>query len=1011
MTSKGLFLDMFNKKANTLLLLISLHFGATMLWGRSQPEPVSHFPYKQYTVLDGLTQTLTKRLLMDQRGFIWVGTKRGINRYDGLQFENYLNNAVFQDADIFDICEDDEGDIWFSSSKGLFNYDWDTLHNLLPDTPSEFEPFSMTIDPAKKIAWVINHRDSRELYRVEEGNIENLTIKIPELFKQKTHSIFFNQQENKLYVTTSDSLRSIGNIWCVEDNNIRFIDHYDRTLRTIFKADQNGNTFLSIADEIFKIENEHLKPIFEFDFLINAFDFRNGELIVASRTKLYKINDGKLIDFDLDLNFVYDLMVDDRGKIWIATEDGLFKIISEAFINYPQKSGMIKYPWSVLQDDEGAMWFASYGFGMARLKDGKYSYPKDYLSVYDENWFYTRAIKRGNGDLLFPTNQNVLVYSDGKYEILKGSQGRPVLSIYEDAVNDLIYLATNGLKKLDKNGLVAFYGDESGLDTETFKFLEDIEKDKNGNFWLTSDDGMARFDGENFINYYAGKEVKSGAMSIYKDYRENLWFGGRDGLMLLDYSAAVPVPVLESQIKGNIHFVIAVDSSYLILGQDRNLVLLDLQKYYNGEISIQVFDQENGFDGYECSQNGVFVDHEKSVWMLTANMVTRLFPNRIKKDTSTLRVFLTDFKSVNGESSVERAENLFIAGKDALLEIPSNEKNINFRFIAPNFSGPSKIKYQYKLEGFDDWSVPSPNRSVIYSKLPVGNYEFQVRASIRDGIYSKIARAKLSVLPATFWDQPMAVNFIELFPYLLAVSSILFLIWFLQRRRWKERTRDSKIEHEFTKLQINTLQNQINPHFFFNSLNAINALVIDGKKKDVLNYNQLLSDVIRPIFKSEKGVMRKLSEEIELVRKYVQLEELRFNNKFKSQITIDENVNVNALVPKTVIQTFVNNAIKHGLEPKREGGVLNISISQKEEKIEIMVEDNGIGRKASETLAVKNKKISTKRGVVIINQIIDLLNSQYPQKASVEYVDLDEENPNFTGTKVITRLYSKYKTI
>ena len=202
-------------------------------------------------------------------------------------------------------------------------------------------------------------------------------------------------------------------------------------------------------------------------------------------------------------------------------------------------------------------------------------------------------------------------------------------------------------------------------------------------------------------------------------------------------------------------------------------------------------------------------------------------------------------------------------------------------------------------------------------------------------------------------------------------------------------------------LKQKTLQLQMNPHVIFNTLNSIQQYIIDNDIDKAVSYLSSFSKLMRRILNNSNERFVSLSDEIEAVRLYLELESMRLGNRFSYEISVDSDLDAdNVEVAPLIIQPFVENAIIHGLVPKKENCMLKIALSKMGEgKLLCVVEDNGVGRKHSEMM--KQKTGSHKSyGMSITRRRLEMLSRISNDDFSVDIVDLHNENGEPAGTRV-----------
>jgi PAS domain S-box-containing protein len=206
------------------------------------------------------------------------------------------------------------------------------------------------------------------------------------------------------------------------------------------------------------------------------------------------------------------------------------------------------------------------------------------------------------------------------------------------------------------------------------------------------------------------------------------------------------------------------------------------------------------------------------------------------------------------------------------------------------------------------------------------------------------------------------------------------------------------VNKQIGELRLMALRSVMNPHFIFNCLNSIQYYIMDNDKRNAVNYLSTFSKLIRSILNNSVATKVKLSEELDMLRHYINLESLRFENKFDSVINVDPEIDVEAVeMPSMLIQPYVENAILHGLYNKKEKGLLQISIRPQNKMLLVEIEDDGVGRKASALLAKTKLQEHKSMGTVLTEERLKLINAV--STSSVEIQDLEQEG-RASGTRV-----------
>lgn len=204
-------------------------------------------------------------------------------------------------------------------------------------------------------------------------------------------------------------------------------------------------------------------------------------------------------------------------------------------------------------------------------------------------------------------------------------------------------------------------------------------------------------------------------------------------------------------------------------------------------------------------------------------------------------------------------------------------------------------------------------------------------------------------------------------------------------------------------LALKSLRSQMNPHFIFNALNSVNNYIAKSDERSANRYLSEFSTLMRSVLENSEEDFIPLTKELELLELYVKLEHSRFPEKFDYKLNVDAAIDVAAFqIPPMLLQPYIENAIWHGLRYKEQKGFLHIDLSQKDGKfIEIMIADNGIGRKKSAALKTQNQKKQKSKGMGNIKKRIAILNDMYKDKVDVHIADLESDG---SGTKVVLTL-------
>lgn len=234
------------------------------------------------------------------------------------------------------------------------------------------------------------------------------------------------------------------------------------------------------------------------------------------------------------------------------------------------------------------------------------------------------------------------------------------------------------------------------------------------------------------------------------------------------------------------------------------------------------------------------------------------------------------------------------------------------------------------------------------------------------------------------------------------IAALLAVILFASVPMIINRQRQLKNEKKILTLEQDMLRNQMNPHFIFNSLNSIKLYIINNEKEHAVYYLNKFSKLIRKILIASKEKEITLAEELETMKLYINIENIRFSNEIEYTTHIEDDIDLEGIkVPSLILQPFLENALWHGLSTKKDDKKIELSISKTNaNSVVIAITDNGIGRIEAEK--IKNSKLIKRKsvGIALTNQRLSNFFKNYPGNYSIEIKDLYDENNEPTGTCV-----------
>ncbi len=215
----------------------------------------------------------------------------------------------------------------------------------------------------------------------------------------------------------------------------------------------------------------------------------------------------------------------------------------------------------------------------------------------------------------------------------------------------------------------------------------------------------------------------------------------------------------------------------------------------------------------------------------------------------------------------------------------------------------------------------------------------------------------------------------------------------------------TELEKENLETEQRLLRSQMNPHFIFNSMNSIQSYISGNDSFTAMTYLSKFAQLMRNILENSRKSLIVLSDEIDTLELYMELERTRFKKKFDFKITIEPELPVETIyIPPMLIQPFVENSIKHGLRNKQESGLLEIEFGQNRNFITCVIKDNGIGREKAMELNMGANKPHQSLGMQVTQERLEILSKEKGVNINFEITDLKDKNGGAAGMQVVINI-------
>ena len=1012
-----------NKKINIILILVCIF--SCLKISTSYANIRESFNFKNITIEDGLSQSTVETIYQDSKGYIWIGTNDGLDRYNGYEFKHYKHDKYDKNSIannyIVDIIEDKNGYIWVSTIGGLsrINPDKDEIKNYYSKEDSG--------NLSNSNLWqILCTKDNRLIASTIDG------LNVYDKNKDKFTRILYKEGELPSQYIYSLEEDINGHIWVGTDNGL-------------VELDKDLNIVKSYHDTIGDSD------------VYNVYDDSKGNIWVCTLDNgLFKINlDDKSVEnyknnnskISIPSNNVRDIISDSEGKLWIATDKGLctFDYEREEFITYNKKlyqsnSLIDDEIFCLLKDSSGLIWIGTYS-GISRFNPNS-NFTHFKLDPYEDNSISGNVIhgiyEDDDKTLWIGTNESgVNIINGESIKHLNKENSNIVSDLIEDITGfkNYIFIGTNeGLSvlvkndKTAKNYTITNYTTKDGLPSNKIRSLF---IDSKGYLWIGTNKGLAILDTNNNkiidITYILDEMGVSDKFirAVYEDSKGNYYIGCflEGGLIKInpntkEYKIYKNIENDDSSISNNsIRYINEDLYGNILVGTSHGINILNL--------STDKFNHYTEKDGLiNNTIYGILVDKNNGIWMSTNAGISKL-----STEDATFKNFtITDglqsnefngracFKSKDGNmyfggingfnvfnsQDIELStfepkvifDNFEINGtnkKDiSNIKFKSNENNIKINFFTNDYKNTKTTQYYYKLEGLEnEWNMTNSN-SLVFANLGSGDYTLKIKTITQHGVMSDESSVHFTINPP-IWRSNYAICIyliliiISILRYMHKVNTLDRLV---NERTNKLRKEMEKNEQLFKK--VLSLEQNKNNYFVnlshelrtpLNVLSSINQLIKEFTKKDNFitpeklsyymgimdrNCSRLLSLINNLIdhtkIENNSYIINKKDEDIVYLVEETVLDMKDYIEEKGLELIFDTDVEEKVIrCDKVDIERCIINLVGNAVKFTPEGGLIEVLLQDLDDKVKIIVKDNGIG------ISEENQKIIFDR----FNQVVD----------------------------------------
>jgi hypothetical protein len=963
-----------------------------------------------YTNKNGLPSNNVYSIQQDKKGFTWANTDKGVVKFDGRNFKLFTIDNGLASNDNLAMLIDTKDNVWLYSFKAISKIEPNGICKVFGNTKNYYGQF------------LINSND--ELMFSVLDKIDLQTNK-----SMYNNFILKNDSLIKLDYKISAKSRSITGYFYNIDNVFMHIqyDFKDEKFdlsgpNIVFKSStKNSNNNNDLAIKIPIITESHFIPNFKYlkrnhaiafssvgyrihkngllsDTYIYPYNMKkksNGE-IMQYNERLYLVFNKGIYSYDIEsdkwaffLNMpkATSILFDNEKNIWISTMgDGIIKYSNLDLVSGQETvSKLSKEPIKkVTGNKDQSLWVANSKNEVFELTNKNIKYFPDLIDL--------RFLETDNeGDIYFGGSNAVFKNSE-----IFGQFGFKAINLFNDSIAVSTPFGINFVNKknLQPNKLYD-NGQRIDISGRMYAILLLQGKFYSGNqqglFW-----GKPNIDTLHPI-CLDGENASISVIGIKRTNDGLIWVATEgNGIYILENDVVIR-HLYKELLDANIHTIKTDEKDRVWVATRKGVNMIHK---VGADFNVDKYTSFHGLpDDYVndiyCYDDILYVATDEGLVKLDISQINKMnfyLPPPIH--INSMKVLGSSWKKVR---------------QDSIHKFEHNENTINFEYSGISYKSNGKVRFEYRLSpSVKEW-LQTPNDNITFNNLEPNNYIFEVRAIDAIGNISKVPAKAEFVIKKHFTEQ-LWFSFLI---WLLALFLVLFITLRYLKFRRLQVEESSRVEKLISELRLKSLQSQLNPHFVFNSLNAIQQFINTENKKSANDYLSKFSRLMRLYLNGSDSQFITMRQELDVLKLYCSLEHLRFADKFNYLIEIDETLPLDQfMVPAMLLQPHVENAIRHGLIPSnKDNNFLKISVKGLNDSIVCEINDNGIGR--AKSVEIKSRKSSDHRsmGNKISKERLEMIRALKLGNISEVITDLVDDSDQPMGTKVVITINQSPKHI
>jgi len=1039
---------MFNQSLKVFTLILFLQMtSSNLLFGLD----ITQLRFDVIDIKNGLSQNSVTDIFQDSKGYMWFCTDEGLNRFDGYDFLKFDKQTDNKNSIISNftscIVESSPGVFWIGTEKGLSIYVYEKKKFFNVENPAQIK--KLTVENNNTV-WAQTPYSLYKIRLIENDNkkadynvsVEPMNAYKEIIYKRDDNHFILAGRDNHIYNYDFDTKlikqQNLSAVWKII---------IQKKINSFIK-DIHGNFWIGTNNGLYKTDKHFLNidsfPSQRISFtglqskITDITSGKLGNIYIATYQQgllIYDITRNKFATYQSDPynltslpdNKILSLHIDNSNTFWIGTKgSGLatyspYKFKFKHITQEPFKTTWLtnKYVLSFEADDDENIWIGTDGGGL---------YEFDTKSSVFSNWRNNSSASSLSNDvvqhLLIDSYKNIWVATMNgicKFNPSTNAFKRYFITTHKASDNLKIPAYSNirifetrekELYALDERSIYRFNSAENTFEDIRFNYKtsnptpRSILEDKDGTWWLATASGILHVNirtgllDEKALKVVNNKYFKTDQLyCLLSEDNNHFWIGaGNSGLYLFDKkNKKITEHYTEKEGLSNnfIYGILKDNFGKIWMSTNRGISVFEptVKQFRNYDINDGL--QSNEFNGgafYKTKNNELLFGGINGFNIIEPDKV----PFNSYKPFANITSIKTDDSTYSASQYTPQIKRI---------SLPSKENNISFEFASSDYVNTPKNRFEYKLDGYNkNWTRTNRN-FVSYTKLPPGNYIFYVRASNNDGVWSTAAASFSFRIRPTIWQSwwfRIIASIIVAYYIYRTITNRIKIARKKETDKMQLARQKTEYEKQLAEIKLKALVSQMNPHFIFNCMNSIQAMILSDQNMQASTYLTKLSRLVRSVLENSVKTLIPLQDVIENLKLYLELESLRFDQQFNYDIKT-ENIDVYSVeMPSMLIQPYVENAIWHGLLKKVGDKNVQIKFYKKENTIFCEIEDNGIGRVKAAELNLRKQHKSL--GTLITKEMFETLHKIKDTKHDVEIIDLYDENHLPTGTKVVIEM-------